>query len=228
MTSHVQPLPRLRLTAAIALAVVLLDQLSKHWAVNSLTGVPPRHVLWTLQWNLTFNSGMAFSKGRGVGPIIGLVAVVVVVVIVVGLRRNTSKMVAVAAGFIVGGAVGNLCDRLFRGDGWLHGSVVDFIDFQWFPIFNVADMGVNVGGALFVLWSAFASPAAAEPSGEPGSEPGVGAIDDDAATTDNEPASEVPTKDAAAGTAHSHPLDDTSLDDTSLDDTTSDGSAAHD
>ncbi|MEQ1699984.1 MAG: signal peptidase II, partial [Ilumatobacteraceae bacterium] len=53
-------------------------------------------------------------------------------------------------------ALGNLVDRLFRGDGWLRGSVVDFIDFQWFPIFNVADMGVNVGGALFVLWSAFA------------------------------------------------------------------------
>ena len=56
---------------------------------------------------------------------------------------------------MVGGAIGNLLDRLFRGDAWLHGSVVDFIDFQWFPIFNVADMGVNIGGALFVLWSLF-------------------------------------------------------------------------
>lgn len=170
MTHHVQPVPRLRLSAAIALAVVLLDQLSKHWAVNSLTGVPPRHVIWTLQWNLSFNSGMAFSKGQGAGPIIGLLAVVIVVVIVVGVRRNTSKVVALAAGFIVGGALGNLVDRLFRGDGWLHGSVVDFIDFQWFPIFNIADMGVNVGGALFVLWSVFAAPSPSSTETEPAPE----------------------------------------------------------
>ena len=58
---------------------------------------------------------------------------------------------AVAAGFVLGGAVGNLVDRIFRDDGWLRGSVVDFIDFQWFPIFNVADIAVNVGGAIFVL-----------------------------------------------------------------------------
>ena len=155
MTDDVQPAHRLRLTMAIALAVIALDQLSKHWAVNALSGQPPRHVAWTLQWNLTFNSGMAFSSGTGLGPFIGLVAIVVVVVVVAGVRKNPSKVVAVAAGLVVGGALGNVADRLFRGDGWLHGSVVDFIDFQWFPIFNVADMAVNIGAVLFVLWSLF-------------------------------------------------------------------------
>ncbi len=67
-----------------------------------------------------------------------------------------SRTVDVAAGLVMGGALGNLVDRLFRGDGWLHGSVIDFIDFQWFPIFNVADIAVNVGGGLFILWSLFA------------------------------------------------------------------------
>ena len=161
MTDDVQPAHRLRLTMAIALAVIAIDQLTKHWAVNALTDVPPRHVIWTLQWNLTFNSGMAFSKGQGMGPIIGLIAVVVVVVVIVGVRKNSNPMVAIAAGFIVGGALGNLADRLFRGDGWLHGSVVDFVDFQWFPIFNVADMAVNVGGVMFVLWSLFSKQEAA-------------------------------------------------------------------
>jgi len=155
MTDDVQPAHRLRLTMAIALAVIALDQLSKHWAVNALSGQPPRHVAWTLQWNLTFNSGMAFSSGTGLGPFIGLVAIVVVVVVVAGVRKNPSKVVAVAAGLVVGGALGNVADRLFRGDGWLHGSVVDFIDFQWFPIFNIADMAVNIGAVLFVLWSLF-------------------------------------------------------------------------
>jgi signal peptidase II len=146
----------LPLTFAVAALVVLVDQLTKHWAVNALADGDPRHVFWTLQWNLSFNSGMAFSRGQGVGPIIGLVALVVVVLIVLSVRTNSSRIVAVAAGLVLGGALGNLCDRLFRGDGWLHGSVIDFIDFQWFPIFNVADICVNVGGATFILWSLFA------------------------------------------------------------------------
>jgi signal peptidase II len=59
---------------------------------------------------------------------------------------------AVALGMIVGGASGNLCDRLLRGDaGLLHGSVVDFIDFQWWPVFNVADIGVVCGAILLVI-----------------------------------------------------------------------------
>lgn len=163
MTDVVRPMSRLRRTLAIALAVIALDQVTKHWAVNALADGRPHHVAWTLQWNLSFNSGMAFSKGQSIGPIIGLVAIVVVVVIVLGVRKTESRTVAIAAGFVVGGAIGNLVDRVFRGEGWLHGSVVDFIDFQWFPIFNVADMGVNVGGALFVLWSLFSPNHAAAP-----------------------------------------------------------------
>ncbi len=146
---------QLRVTLSIAALVVLLDQVTKHWALNALEGKPPQHVIWTLQWNLSFNSGMAFSKGQGIGPVIGLAALVVVVVIAVSVRSNHSRMLAVAAGLVMGGALGNLADRIFRGEGWLDGAVIDFIDFQWFPIFNVADMGVNVGGALFVLWTIF-------------------------------------------------------------------------
>lgn len=143
----------LPVTLAIAAVVVLVDQVTKHWAVNALAGGDPRHVVWTLQWNLSYNSGMAFSRGRGLGPIIGLVALAVAVFIVLAVRTNASRSVAISAGLVLGGALGNLCDRLFRGEAWLRGSVIDFIDFQWFPIFNVADICVNVGGAIFILWS---------------------------------------------------------------------------
>lgn len=146
----------LPLTLVVAAVVVLVDQLTKHWALNNLQDDVPQHVIWTLQWNLSFNSGMAFSRGQGWGPVIGLLALVIVVFIVLSVRTNSSRVVAVAAGLVLGGAVGNLADRVFRGDGWLHGSVIDFIDFQWFPIFNIADIAVNVGGAVFVLWSLFA------------------------------------------------------------------------
>ena len=61
---------------------------------------------------------------------------------------------AVAAGLVAGGALGNLGDRAFRGDdGFLHGAVVDFIDLQWWPIFNVADSAIVVGGILLVVVS---------------------------------------------------------------------------
>ena len=68
----------------------------------------------SLRFNLTFNSGMAFSQGRGVGPFIGVVALVVIVVLLVSLRRTGSMLSAVGIGLVIGGAIGNVSDRLFR------------------------------------------------------------------------------------------------------------------
>jgi signal peptidase II len=136
-----------------------LDQLTKHWAVNHLADGHVDHLFWTLQFNLAFNSGMAFSRGRGLGPIIGVVALIVIVVLLLSLRRNDSRLGQIAVGMVIGGALGNVADRLFRGEGWLHGSVIDFIDAQWWPIFNVADIGVVVGGILLVFGAITAPPA---------------------------------------------------------------------
>jgi len=139
---------------AIAAAVVVLDQLTKHWAQHALAE-STKHIIWTLQLNLSFNSGMAFSTGRGIGPFIGAVAIAVIIGLAMSVRRvaGDSMLAAVAAGLVVGGAIGNLADRIFRGDGWLHGSVIDFIDLQWFPIFNVADAAITIGGGLFIIWT---------------------------------------------------------------------------
>jgi signal peptidase II len=142
----------------VAAVVVGLDQLSKHWAVSQLNDGHTVHVLWTLQFNLAFNSGMAFGSGQGLGPFIGVIAVVVVVFLLLSLRQASGKLSVVAIGLIVGGAMGNIVDRLFREDAWLHGRVVDFIDFQWFPIFNIADMCVNVGGGLLIVSYLFFQP----------------------------------------------------------------------
>lgn len=139
------------LSLVIAACIVVADQVTKHWALQRLGDGDEVHVVWTLQFNLAYNSGMAFSRGRGLGPLIGVVAVVVVGVLAVGASRLESRVARFAAGLLIGGAVGNLCDRVFREDAWLRGRVIDFIDFQWFPIFNVADMGVTVGAILFLL-----------------------------------------------------------------------------
>jgi signal peptidase II len=143
-------LRRLRGALLIAAGVVLLDQLSKHWAINALAD-GDIHVLGSLRFNLAFNTGMAFSTGTGVGPVIGVVALLVVVGLLISVGRATSPLYTPAVGLIIGGAVGNLIDRLLRAPGWFRGGVVDFIDVQWWPIFNVADIGVTLGGVLLLL-----------------------------------------------------------------------------
>jgi signal peptidase II len=158
---------------AIAAVVVLIDQLTKQWALDALDD-GPIDVVWTLRFNLAFNKGMAFSQGTGLGPIIGVVALIVIVVLLVSVGRSSSPVYPLAVGLIIGGAAGNLVDRLFRDPGWFKGAVVDFIDFQWWPIFNVADMAITIGGALLLLTSVQAphrdgegeeTPGPREPSG---------------------------------------------------------------
>lgn len=137
--------------AGLAFAVVVIDQLTKTWAVNALDDGRIIHIIWTLQFALGFNSGMAFSQGEGIGPIIGVIALIAVVVLLISLRKTGSTVSSLGVAFICGGAAGNVVDRLFRGDGWLHGAVVDFIDLQWWPVFNVADAAITVGAVLLLV-----------------------------------------------------------------------------
>lgn len=141
--------------------IVVADQLTKHWALNRLSGDRTIDIVGSLRFNLAFNKGMAFSQATGAGPIIGALGFVIVIAIVLWLRRSATGVAAVAAGMIVGGAIGNLIDRLFRGDAWLRGAVVDFIDLQWFPVFNIADSAISVGAMLMILAS-FRKPAVSE------------------------------------------------------------------
>lgn len=139
------------LTALIAVAIVVADQATKHWALNALGDGRTFDIIGSLRFNLAYNTGMAFAKGQGIGPVIAVVGVIVVAYLLIGLRRNT-KPGAVFVGMVAGGAAGNIVDRLFRGEAWLQGAVVDFIDLQWWPIFNIADAAIVVGaGALVVV-----------------------------------------------------------------------------
>lgn len=136
----------------IAAVVVAVDQLTKHWALNALADDEIIDVVGSLRFNLAFNTGASFSVGSGLGPVFSVVVLVVVVALLRMVRSLPGVLSRVAVGLVVGGAVGNLVDRIFReGDGILGGAVVDFIDVQWWPIFNVADMGVVVGAVLLVL-----------------------------------------------------------------------------
>ena len=140
-----------RMSLLISAVIVLLDQVSKAWALRDLADGRIIHVVWTMQFNLTYNRGMAFSRGTGIGPIIGVIGLVVVVLLLLSLRRADNALTRVATGLIIGGAVGNILDRLFRGSGWMRGAVIDFIDFQWWPVFNIADMAIMIGAATMMV-----------------------------------------------------------------------------
>lgn len=146
---------RWSLVGGAALLVVLLDQLTKAWAVDRLYDGSVVRVFWTLQFLYAENKGMAFSKGAGMGPVIGMVAIGIAVVVAFSSRKLRSPVALVLCGVVIGGAVGNVVDRATRveaGGKFMSGAVVDFIDLQWWPVFNVADMAVVCGGiALAVL-----------------------------------------------------------------------------
>ena len=142
--------------AGAAVAVLVLDILTKGWAVYALSDGRDIHIFWTVHFALTHNEGMAFSTGTNIGPFIGMLAIVVIAILVATMRKQSNTMSLVATGCIVGGATGNVLDRVFRGTGFMNGAVVDFIDLRWWPVFNVADIGI-VCGAIAVAYSMIVS-----------------------------------------------------------------------
>jgi signal peptidase II len=137
----------------IATMVLLLDQLSKWWALNNLQLGIPEAVLPFLNWLLLFNPGAAFSfLAQGTGwqrwffTIIGLAASAYIIWL---LRKSQGeKLLCLALSLILGGALGNVIDRI------MYGAVVDFIDLHYanwhWPAFNLADSAICLGAALIV------------------------------------------------------------------------------
>jgi len=144
-------LNRRALAVLTALIVVITDQITKIWAVAALEGDPLTLVDGFLRFAIARNPGASFSTFTGAGQIIAVIAVGVIVVVVALVDRAQHTVDVIGLGLVMGGAAGNLTDRIFRGDGFLDGAVVDFIDFDFFPSFNVADTAINVGVGLLLL-----------------------------------------------------------------------------
>ena len=149
---------RYGLMAAVVAVVLVADQLTKSWAVANLAGGRRVHVFWTLELDLAFNSGLSFSQGEGFTGLITVVGVVLVAGLLWWSRGVTGALMAVGLALLLGGACGNLADRLLRDHD---GAVVDFIDFQWWPVFNLADVAIFCGAGLLILAS-FREPSPAE------------------------------------------------------------------
>lgn len=133
--------------AGVAIAVIAADQASKTWAERALAN-GPKHLFWTISLNLTYNAGAAFSSFTGLTPFITLIAVVLLIALVGVSRSVRTTLGLVALGLVIGGATGNLVDRFFRHN---HGSVIDFIDFRWWPVWNLADASIVIG-AILLIW----------------------------------------------------------------------------
>ena len=147
--------PRVRILFVIAAAVLGLDIASKAIVVATLSDRAPVRLLGgLLTLRESRNSGAAFSIGTSMTVVFTLIAVGVIVFIVRTSRRIYSLPWAVALGLLLGGAMGNLGDRIFRSPGPFRGWVVDWIELPHWPVFNLADSAIVCGGVLMVLIAA--------------------------------------------------------------------------
>jgi signal peptidase II len=134
-----------------AACAYLLDRLTKVWAEASLQGRPPIQVIrGVLDLRFATNSGGAFSIGQRAPWLFAGASIAVAAAIVLTAHRHRRAATAIALGLVLGGALGNLTDRIVRGPG-ISGTVVDFIDLHVWPVFNLADSAIVIGAALLVL-----------------------------------------------------------------------------
>jgi len=156
-TPHTLPAPigRARLWTIFVVTSVALwtvDVVSKLVAVDRLTGRGRVDVLGdAFGLHLTRNAGAAFSTGTAFTEVFSVLAIIASVVVVWLARRLGSPFWAFGLGALLAGITGNLTDRLFRAPGFLQGEVVDFLELPHWPIFNGADVMLNIGVGVVLV-----------------------------------------------------------------------------
>jgi signal peptidase II len=143
---------KLAVLFGVALAVLALDIGSKAIVVAALSSRPPVRLLGgLLTLRLLRNSGAAFSIGTSMTVVFTFIAAAVIFYILRAARQLQSLPWAITLGLLLGGATGNLADRIFRSPGLFRGDVVDWIELPHWPVFNLADSAIVCGGVLAVL-----------------------------------------------------------------------------
>jgi signal peptidase II len=136
----------------IALGAYLVDLGTKMLAVEHLSDREPVPVVGDLlQLTLVKNPGAAFSTGTSYTLLLSLVAVAAVAVVLVLSRRLGDRIWAAGLGFLLGGVAGNLTDRIFREPAFLRGHVIDFLELPNWPVFNVADICINLAAGVIIV-----------------------------------------------------------------------------
>jgi signal peptidase II len=143
---------RIGLLLAVAVFVIAADVISKAIVVAKMPGHAPIRLLGgLLTITLTRNGGAAFSIGTSMTIVFTAIALGVVVYILRTARNLRSIGWAISLGLLLGGATGNLIDRIFRAPGVFQGHVVDWIELPHWPVFNLADSAIVCAGVLIVL-----------------------------------------------------------------------------
>lgn len=142
-----------RLVPFIVGAVVLVDQLTKAWVVANYSQSPLSIVGHDIEFRVARNPGGAFSSFTNATVVLAVLAILLTVWLVRVVRRTRDTLTIVALSLVLGGALGNLCDRIFRSPGVLRGHVVDFVRVGSFPFFNAADSAITIGAVLLILAS---------------------------------------------------------------------------
>ena len=137
----------------LAAAILVTDQVTKRWAEANFADGPQRILGEFLAFRFGENSGAAFSLFQDAGRFFGIAAVVAVGVIAYALTKPRPLHEVIAFGMVIGGALGNLSDRIFRGPGFLDGKVIDWIQVPYWPTFNIADSGVSIAIVVLLLGS---------------------------------------------------------------------------
>ncbi|HEX5097112.1 MAG TPA: signal peptidase II [Acidimicrobiia bacterium] len=157
------PRTRYLLIGVALLVIVALDQLTKTWVVRALADGPVVVVDEWLEFHLAKNSGSAFGRFQNFTPVLATLAIVVAVLLFRMARKETDRVMLIGLVLILGGALGNLSDRIFRAPGFMRGHVIDFVAVGPWPLFNVADSCVTIGAIVLIvrtLWP----PKPAEPA----------------------------------------------------------------
>ena len=149
------------IVSLVAASVIAVDQVTKTLAEMNLQTHSVK-ILGPLSLNLFYNSGVADSIGSGNARIITIIELLVIAGMILYVRRIRSPGLAVGFGMVIGGALGNISDRLFRHN---HGSVVDFIHTGFWPTFNLADSAVVIGIIVILFASRSKGSAAARGPG---------------------------------------------------------------
>jgi signal peptidase II len=143
---------------ATVAAIVIADQLTKSWAVAALADGPTVIIGDgdDVRFELARNSGSAFSGFQNFTPVLAVLAIGITIFLARAIRTTTDKWILIGLTLVLGGALGNICDRIFRSPGFLRGHVVDFIAVGWWPVFNVADSCVTIGAIVLIVRTLFA------------------------------------------------------------------------
>ncbi len=137
--------------AAVAIVMLVIDQASKQWALTALADKDISVVGDWFTLHLVFNPGAAFGTGTKYTWVFSTLALIAICVVLYLSRRIQSTLWAVGLGFLLGGVAGNFIDRLFRDPAPMRGHVVDLFMLPNWPVFNVADICINIAAGVIIL-----------------------------------------------------------------------------